>query len=218
MLFRVWIWTNNQRKKEINSDYFWKKGLKAELRGFSDLWLTSPVEDAKTIEGNALIKFNVLKGATTQEIQDILKGQKILPIFANDSWIVIDNFDWFWAESRRDEDGNYLEDAWVAKRLSRVASSLSPEKRTAHIISCYVTGYINEVKGDCLSIVESRQSWIITDRPSEIVIPNMPFNSVFIPNWYNKPLSEFTTEEFQNWILNEKSFVENIEIIKSIVK
>lgn len=211
----IWFATNNQRKKEVNEEYFDKKWVPAHILWYKDLEMDSPVEDGGSIEANTLIKFNALSSSVSDKVNLIIHQQGAFPIFSNDCWIVIDCYDWFWAESRRDDDWEYLTDSQIAEKICRIAKSKPKHQRTARIISCYATGLYGESP---LNVIETSQEGIILDNPSPIVIANMPFNSVFQPNWFSKPLSEFTDAEFEQWILNEQSFVKNIELIKVLLK
>jgi len=181
----------------------------------NDFWIESPIEDWWIIQLNAVIKYNRFAQADLNNhplMKKILNYQKVFPIFSNDSWIFIDYYDWFWAESRRDENWKYLDDKDVAEKIQFVANNLPESKRGAEIQSCHVTWlYWKKFENVSTSIIR----WKILESSSSKVEKNMPFNSVFVPEWYSKSISEMTREEEINFRNNESSALERMNLIKS---
>lgn len=222
--------TNNGRKKEINEERLAERWLDYKVLWFSDIWIESPEEDGETFEANTQIKYDALKNAVSDQIREILLSQSwIVPIFSADSWIEIDFYKGFWVQSRRDGEGNYLTDEEIALQISKIASTRPESQRTARIKSCYITGLnpnsrqtidsstqmgLNNLLRPTINICSIE--WKIIDKPSELVVPRMPFNSVFIPNWFNKPLSEMTSDEFALYIKQDTALTKSIDILQLV--
>lgn len=213
--YYVWFASNNQWKIKIVENRFKSFWMNITVYCLNDFWIESPVEDWWIIQLNAVIKYNRFANANLNNhplLKKILNYQKVFPIFSNDSWIFIDYYDWFWAESRRDENWKYLEDKDVAEKIQFVANNLPENKRWAEIQSCHVTWiYWEKFENVSTSIIR----WKILESSSSKVEKNMPFNSVFVPEGYSKSISEMTIQEEINFRNNESSALERMNLIKS---